>query len=127
MYEILYTCVDIIRLQRQGLSAFQQVSYHPETRFFTEAFRRACRNQTVDKNMFPTLLKRAFDKLSSQPELAISGFLGAGLIPLDKSKPAKKIIGIDSEAPLDSPRKAILKVDQANLSPEVDPVITEAI
>ena len=92
-----------------------------------EAFRRAVRNQSVDKNMFPTLLKRACDKLFSQPELAKSGFRGAGLFPVNKSEPAKKIIRSDREAPLDSPRKAILKIVQATLSPEVDPDIAEAI
>ena len=57
----------------------------------------------------------------------MSGFRGAGLLPVNKSEPAKRIIGTNREVPLDSPRKAILKVVQAALSPEVDPDIAEAV
>ena len=77
--------------------------------------------------MFPSLLKRAYEELSNRPELAIAGFKGSGLYPVDKSEPLKKVIRISEDEPLDSPRKAIQKVVREILSPAVDPDIASAI
>ena len=42
-----------------------------------EKFRRQARTESVDKNIFPPLLKRACEELSNHPELAIAGFRGS--------------------------------------------------
>ena len=92
-----------------------------------ENFRRQARKESVDKNIFPALLKRLFEQVSVRPDLAISGFLGAGLCPVDKSQPMKKVVQINEEGPLDTPRKAMLKVVKDILSPSIDPDIAAAI
>ena len=77
-----------------------------------EQFRRQSRNHGVEKNIFPTLLKKAFERLSLRPELAIAGFRGSGLLPIDKSHPMKKVFAINEEEPIDSPCKALRNIVQ---------------
>jgi hypothetical protein len=92
-----------------------------EWRQILRNFYRDSRLQAVDKCTFPTLLAKLWSKINVS--VIISGFLGAGLFPLDRSKPSKKLLlsqiaEKDTENGTSSPfkllRQSILKV----LSPE---------
>jgi hypothetical protein len=51
----------------------------------------------VEKSIFPTLLAKLWSKL--EPSLSTSGFAGAGLFPLDASKPLRKLLPIQCQSP----------------------------
>ena len=73
-----------------------------------------------------TLLRKAFFRLSSQPDLAIAGFRGCGLFPINKSYPLEKIISITDEE-VNTPTKAMREAVQQVLAPPVDPDIAKAV
>lgn len=62
-----------------------------------QEYEKEIRNQTVDKTVFPCLLKKLWDKL--EPMHLVNGFRASGLLPVDKSQ----LRGILLEAEKDVP------------------------
>lgn len=90
-------------------------------------FFRESRLQSVDKAVFPSLLKCLVEKSNSKN--ISSGFLGAGLFPLDESKPQKKVFADQIDLSSDEDAN-ITKLHQAiihTLSPPQSQTTKDAI
>jgi hypothetical protein len=101
-----------------------------EWRKILRQFFRETRHAKVDKSTFPFLLKKLCSSIKL--ENLRSGFLGAGLYPLNKEKTSRKLIGVtqssnassnDTSSPVRHIRQAIINV----FSPPQSKATTEAL
>ena len=76
---------------------------------------RESRLTNVDKTTFPHLLSKLWTKLD--PQLAVSGFRGAGIVPLDPAKVSSRMVGGEGVAkrngvpsPVKALKEAVLNV-----------------
>lgn len=91
-------------------------------------FFRESRLQSIDKAVFPSLLKSLMEK--SKAENIHSGFLGAGLFPLDQTKSKKKILPNEVDLMNEDEDANISKLHEAiihTISPPLSKTTKDAI
>lgn len=90
---------------------------------------RESRLHAVDKAVFPTLLNSLWGDLNSRN--LISGFRGAGIFPIDPSKPRQKMVApkneVESEHDDNSPHTVLRKAILGVINPPMSDLTRQAI
>lgn len=77
---------------------------------------RESRLNKIDKAVFPSLVKQLVSKVD--PQWAVGGFKGSGLVPLDKEVVRNRVISVTTEEHLDENVTALREAIINTLSPE---------